>query len=117
LRSRFNVVIASPPVGASPTFASSSPRHEEDSVRLNATRRTMAIVSAALMTLIALSLPVAPTALPRADAATSAAPIAPPFWAGKPDSGGFRALTEGELRTAHESLDRLLAVRGPRTIA
>ena len=83
-------------------------------MRLISKRRAMALVPAAL---VALAFAVAPSTLPRAaDAATSATPVAPPFWAGKPDSGGFRALTEGELRTAREALDRLAAVKGPRTI-
>jgi thimet oligopeptidase len=49
-------------------------------------------------------------------AAESATPVAPPFWAGKPDSAGFRALADAELRTAKEALDRLTQVKGPRTI-
>src|SRR3954471_17154435 len=77
----------------------------------------MAIVPAALSALVALSLSVALTALPgTAHAARPATPIAPAFWAGKPDSGGFRALTEGELGTARAALDRLMAVTGPRTV-
>jgi thimet oligopeptidase len=43
-------------------------------------------------------------------------PVAPPFWAGRPDSGGFRALAQGELKAARSALDRLLEVKGPRTI-
>jgi hypothetical protein len=76
----------------------------------------MALAPAALAALVALSLSVAPPTLPKADAASASTPVAPPFWAGMPDSGGFRALTEGELRTAREALDRLLAVKGPHTI-
>jgi len=55
----------------------------------------------------------APAALFAAETRT---PVAPPFWAGKPDSGGFRALADAELRAARESLDRLLQIKGPRTI-
>jgi len=44
------------------------------------------------------------------------APVAPPFWTGKPDSAGFRALADGELKTAGEALDRLIHVQGPRTV-
>jgi len=43
-------------------------------------------------------------------------PMTPPFWTGQPDSGGFRALADGELRTANHALDRLLQIKGPRTI-
>jgi len=61
----------------------------------------------------------APAALLAADAtppAASATPVAPPFWTGRPDSAGFRALADGELRTAQAALDRLLQAKGPRTI-
>ena len=47
---------------------------------------------------------------------SAAEPPAPPFWSGKPDSAGFRALADGELKTAGSALDRLLHVQGPRTI-
>ena len=49
-------------------------------------------------------------------AAGSATPVAPPFWAGRPDSGGFRTSEEGELRVAAAAVDRMLAAKGPRTI-
>ncbi len=48
--------------------------------------------------------------------ARAATPVAPPFWTGRPDSAGFRALAEGELKTAKEALSRMLRVKGPRTI-
>ncbi len=51
-----------------------------------------------------------------ASAAVPATPVAPPFWTGKPDSAGFRALADGELKTAASALDRLLQTNGPRTI-
>ncbi len=50
-------------------------------------------------------------------ASTTSTPVAPPFWAGKPDSGGFRSLCDGELKVAQLALDRLVAEKGPRTIA
>jgi thimet oligopeptidase len=49
-------------------------------------------------------------------AAETSTPVAPPFWAGHPGSSGFRALEDGELKTAASALDRMLAVKGPRTI-
>ncbi len=54
---------------------------------------------------------------PSALAADAATPVAPPFWAGKPDSAGFRALCGAELKTAQDALDRMLAVTGGHTIA
>ncbi len=68
----------------------------------------------ALAALIAASVSPLPaaTASPSADAT----PVAPPFWTGHPDSAGFRALADGELRTANQALERLLQVKGPRTI-
>jgi len=49
-------------------------------------------------------------------AADAATPVAPPFWSGNPDSAGFRALADGELKTAGDALDRLLQVKGARTV-
>ena len=49
-------------------------------------------------------------------ASTTAAPVTPPFWSGKPDSGGFRGLCDAELKVAQAALDRLVAEHGPRTI-
>src|SRR5437867_9204769 len=49
-------------------------------------------------------------------AADAAMPVAPPFWTGKPDSAGFRALCQGELKVAQDALDRMLAVTGGHTI-
>ncbi len=66
--------------------------------------RTVALVPAIIM---ALSAPVS---------ARAGTPVAPPFWTGRPDSAGFRALAEGELKTANEALDRMLHAKGPRTI-
>jgi thimet oligopeptidase len=72
------------------------------------------------MAFLALSLTsLAPAALFAADATAppaGATPVAPPFWTGKPDSAGFRALAEGELKTAGAALDRLLQEKGPRTV-
>ncbi len=48
--------------------------------------------------------------------ASASTPVAPPFWAGRPDSAGFRALANGELRSAGTALDRMLQAKGPRTI-
>src|SRR6266850_5130565 len=39
------------------------------------------------------------------------------FFSGKPDAAAFRALCEGELESSRKSLDRMLAVKGKRTIA
>ncbi|HXF59420.1 MAG TPA: M3 family metallopeptidase [Candidatus Saccharimonadales bacterium] len=74
-------------------------------------KRLISRVSAALV-----ALAVAASLAPRAFASPSATPVAPPFWTGKPDSGGFRSLADGELRTAKEALDRLVAVKGARTL-
>ncbi len=60
-----------------------------------------------------------PAALFAADAAVpaaSATPVAPPFWTGRPDASQFRALADGEIKIAQTALDRLLQVKGPRTI-
>ncbi|HMI32230.1 MAG TPA: M3 family metallopeptidase [Candidatus Limnocylindrales bacterium] len=70
--------------------------------------RALIIVSCGIAAAIA-----APPSLLAAGAAT---PVAPPFWAGRPDSSGFRALEEGELKAAGVALDRMLAVKGPHTI-
>ena len=50
---------------------------------------------------------------------TPAAAQAPdlPFWTGQPDSAGFAARTADRLAAARRSWDRLLAVRGRRTVA
>ena len=60
------------------------------------------------------------TAATRAAAAhaAAAASTGPPlFYTGKPDAAAFRTLCEGELQTAKGSLDKMLAVKGKRTIA
>src|SRR6185436_1300066 len=57
-----------------------------------------------------------PAWLHAADAAATATPAAPPFWAGKPDAAGYRALADGELKAAQDALDRLVQVKGPRTV-
>src|SRR5204863_6371324 len=49
-----------------------------------------------------------------AAAATSTGP--PLFYTGKPDAAAFRTLCEGELQTAKGSLEKMLAVKGKRTI-
>ena len=80
--------------------------------------RSRILVSVAALCVLAAA-SVSPRALFAADSAAPAAgatPVAAPFWAGKPDSAGFRALADGELRTANQALDRLLHVSGPRTI-
>ncbi len=41
----------------------------------------------------------------------------PPFWTGRPDSAGFAARTAGRIAAARRSWDRLLAVKGRRTVA
>lgn len=46
----------------------------------------------------------------------SPGPLPPPFWAGRPDAAAFRAAIEGELSSAQASIDRMLAVRGRRTV-
>ncbi len=40
-----------------------------------------------------------------------------PFWTGQPDSAGFAARTANRLAAARKSRDRLLAVKGRRTVA
>ena len=80
--------------------------------------RSRILVSVAALCVLAAA-SVSPRALFAADSAAPAAgatPVAAPFWSGKPDSAGFRALADGELRTANRALDRLLHVSGPRTI-
>ncbi|HMI31544.1 MAG TPA: M3 family metallopeptidase [Candidatus Limnocylindrales bacterium] len=60
-------------------------------------------------------------ATPRTKSATATArssrsAVAPPFYTGKPDVSAFRARADGELKQAQSAIDRMLAVRGPRTI-
>jgi thimet oligopeptidase len=40
----------------------------------------------------------------------------PPLWSGKPDVAAFEKIEDGRLAAAQQSIDRLLAVKGPRTI-
>ena len=79
-------------------------------MRWIATRRRRTILPAALAALIVCSLSAA------AYAATPATSAAPPFWSGKPDANGFKALCEDELKTAQAALDRLTAAKGPYTV-
>jgi Zn-dependent oligopeptidase len=89
-------------------------------VRNKGMRHPMLILTAVFGALCAVS--AAPPALLAADAPGTiqvidgGTPMVAPFWTGQPDSGGFRALADGELRTASQALDRLLQVKGPRTI-
>ncbi|HEY2923724.1 MAG TPA: M3 family metallopeptidase, partial [Candidatus Eisenbacteria bacterium] len=76
--------------------------------------RNLPLVPAVVIALCAFcATSVVPAALFAVEVTT---PVAPPFWAGRPDSGGFRALAQGELKAARSALDRLLEVKGPRTI-
>ena len=43
-------------------------------------------------------------------------PAAPAFFSGKPDTAAFRAMEDSELKAAQSALDRMLAVKGKRTI-
>jgi thimet oligopeptidase len=40
----------------------------------------------------------------------------PPLWTGKPDVAAFEKIEDGKLAAAQKSIDRLTAVKGPRTI-
>ena len=40
----------------------------------------------------------------------------PPLWSGKPDVAAFEKIEDGRLTAAQQSIDRLVAVKGPRTI-
>ena len=42
--------------------------------------------------------------------------VAPPFFTGRPAIQKFRANAEGELKLAQAAIDRMLAVKGPRTM-
>jgi thimet oligopeptidase len=75
--------------------------------------RNLAVVSTAVIVFCACA---AGFPAPSSFAAEATTPVAPPFWAGKPDSAGFRALAEGELRAAKEALGRVTEAKGPRTI-
>ncbi len=57
----------------------------------------------------------ATTSAPR-PARRSRPAVAPPFFAGRPSAGTFRAQSEMELTQAQGAIDRMLAVRGPRTL-
>jgi thimet oligopeptidase len=82
--------------------------------------RKLGSLSVVISAFLALALTSAvPRAVFAADAAVSTAsstPVAPPFWSGRPDAPGFRALADGELKSAQTALDRLLQVKGRRTI-
>ena len=65
---------------------------------------------------VSLFLAVATALLSSGFGTAAATPVAPPFWAGKPDSGAYRAMADAELKTAAAALDRLLAVKGARTV-
>jgi len=43
-------------------------------------------------------------------------PVTPPFFSGEPDTAQFRASAEAGLKQAQDTIDRLLAVQGPRTV-
>ena len=42
--------------------------------------------------------------------------VAPPFFTGKPSAATYKAQTQAELKQAQAAIDRMLAVRGPRTV-
>jgi thimet oligopeptidase len=44
------------------------------------------------------------------------ATVPPPFFSARPNAKAFQASTEAELKQARATIDRLLAVKGPRTI-
>ena len=73
------------------------------------------------MTLAALTLtPLAPGAAPAAPAATAAPSMAAgsaPFWTGMPNAARFAKIQSDRLAKARLAIDRLVAVKGPRTIA
>ena len=76
------------------------------------TARTLVALSA----LVALAMgPLAARAVFAADAA--ATPNSPPFFSGNPDAAAFKALCQGELQAAQGNLDRMVAVKGKRTIS
>ncbi|HEY7729174.1 MAG TPA: M3 family metallopeptidase, partial [Candidatus Eisenbacteria bacterium] len=66
---------------------------------------------ALLLSILALHSAPAPTA-----AAEAAKGAAPAFWSDRPGAAEFRESMEAELHAAQESLDRMLAVKGRRTI-
>jgi Zn-dependent oligopeptidase len=81
-----------------------------------ASRSNPARTMAAALFIVALAAgPLAPHAAFGASAAP--APTSPIFFSGSPDAAAFRALCEGELQSSRGSLERMLAVKGQRTIA
>lgn len=54
---------------------------------------------------------------PAGGTAAAQAPRDPPFWTGQPDSAGFAARTARRIAAARRSWDRLLSVKGGRTVA
>src|SRR5690349_15419479 len=77
------------------------------------------LILVAIVALIAVSVGTATTpanaaAPAKAKAAVKATPA--DFFSGGLDAAGFRAYTDGEMKAAQAALDRLLAVKGKRTI-
>lgn len=66
----------------------------------------LAAVLAAAVPAASLAAKTAPAALP-ADA---------PFWAGKPDAAGFAKMEAERLAKTRQAIERLVAVKGARTI-
>jgi thimet oligopeptidase len=91
-------------------------RDPRRSTAAGALRRSPAPV--ALAALVALSFAVATTlACPARAAAPAKGQAADPaFFSGGLDAAGFRAYTDGEMKEAQAALDRLLAVKGKRTV-
>ncbi len=67
---------------------------------------------AALAVALALSIPSA-----RAVAKGAATPVQPPFWTGKPDAPSFAKQEDERLDRAKADIAKMLAVKGPRTVA
>ena len=82
------------------------------SFRRDAVRWTIALAIVAVPGLGAAAAPSAtrPSSRP-------AAPADLPFWTGSPDAPAFTRIQDDRLRRAQEIVDRLVAAKGPRTIA
>jgi thimet oligopeptidase len=65
---------------------------------------------------LAQNAPAAPGALPSARGAAEAGAPDGPFWAARPDTATFEKIQAERLAAAQKTLDRLLAVRGERTV-
>ena len=79
--------------------------------------RTRFSLLATLALAVVLAVPVAAATVKAKSAAPATVSDNAPFWTGRPSAATFKARQQRRLVLAKASLDRMLAVKGPRTIA